>query len=153
VSQPSSERSAVYAWQTAIGVAVVGTAAAVGLIVVFTYMDDYIGAFWSQAIYFLAFFAGVIALAERSRRLDSANPSRLVDATQPVTPAGLPGPFVCTQAFGVLGVAMIVAGAVIGGGRGLIWIFSGIVLVLVGAVGLLFWAGTMLTRRRAAQRR
>ena len=61
MTQPSTERSAVYAWQTAIAVAVVGTAAAVGLIVVFTYMDDYIGAFWSQAIYFLAFFAVVIA--------------------------------------------------------------------------------------------
>lgn len=152
MTQPSSERSAVYAWQTAIAVAVIGTAAAVGLIVVFTYMDDYIGAFWSQAIYFLAFFVGVIALAERSRRLDRSDPSRLVDATQPVTPAGLPGPFVVTQAFGVLGIAMIVAGAVIGGGRGLIWIFSGIVLLLVGAVGLLFWGGTMLSRRRAARR-
>lgn len=152
MSQPSTERSAVYAWQTAIAVAVVGTAAAVGLIVVFTYMDDYIGAFWSQAIYFFAFFAAVIGLAERSRRLDRANPSRLVDATQPVTPAGLPGPFVFTQAIGVLGIAMIVAGAVIGGGRGLIWIFSGIVLVLVGGVGLTFWAGTMLARRRPAQR-
>lgn len=152
MTQPSSERSAVYAWQTAIAVAVIGTVAAVGLIVVFTYMDDYIGAFWSQAIYFLAFFVGVIALAERSRRLDSAQPSRLVDASQPVTPAGLPGPFVCTQALGVLGIAMIVAGAVIGGGRGLIWIFSGIVLVLVGAVGLTFWGGAMLTRRRTARR-
>ncbi len=152
MSQPSTDRSAVYAWQTAIGVAVVGTAAAVGLIVVFTYMDDYIGAFWSQAIYFLAFFAAVIGLAERSRRLDRANPSRLVDATQPVTPAGLPGPFVFTQAIGVLGIAMIVAGAVIGGGRGLIWIFSGIVLVLVGGVGLTFWAGTILARRRPVQR-
>ena len=152
MTQPSSERSGVYAWQTAIAVAVIGTAAAVGLIVVFTYMDDYIGAFWSQAIYFLAFFAGVIGLAERSRRLDHGDPSRLVDATQPVTPAGLPGPFVCTQAFGVLGIAMLVAGAVIGGGRGLIWIFSGIVLALVGAVGLVFWGGTMVTRRRAASR-
>ena len=55
---------------------------------------------------------------------------------QPVTPAGLPGPFVCTQAFGVLGAAMLVFGAVIGGGRGIIWIFSGIVLVLVLAVML-----------------
>lgn len=142
----------MYAWQTAIAVAVIGTAAAVGLIVVFTYIDDYVGAFWSQAIYFLAFFVAVIGLAERSRRLDGANPARLVDAAQPVTPAGLPGPFVCTQAFGVLGIAMVVAGALIGGGRGLIWIFSGIVLMLVGAVGLLFWAGTMVSRRRAAQR-
>jgi peptidoglycan/LPS O-acetylase OafA/YrhL len=153
VTQPTSDRSAVYAWQTAIAVALFGTVAAVGLIIVFTYMDDYIGAFWSQAIYFLAFFAGVIALAERSRRLDHADPSRLADASQPVTPAGLPGPFVCTQAFGVLGVAMIVAGFLIGGGRGLIWIFSGIVLALVGAVGLAFWGGTMLSRRRAPQRR
>jgi hypothetical protein len=69
-----------------------------------------------------------------------------------VTPAGLPGPFVATQAFGVLGVAMIVAGAVIGGSRGVIWIFSGIVLVLVGGVGLVFWAGTMATRRSAGRR-
>ncbi len=143
----------MYAWQTAIGVAVVGTIAAVVLIVVFTYMDDYVGAFWSQAIYFLAFFAIVIGLAERSRRLDRRNPSRLVDASQPVTPAGLPGPFVCTQAFGVLGIAMVVAGALIGGGRGVIWIFSGIVLVLVGGVGLAFWGGTMLSRRNPASRR
>jgi hypothetical protein len=40
----------------------------------------------------------------------------------------------------------------IGGGRGVIWIFSGIVLVLVGGVGLAFWAGTMVTRRGAARR-
>jgi hypothetical protein len=151
VSQPSSERN-VYAWQTSIAVAVGGTVAAVVLIVVFTYMDDYIGSFWSQVLYFLAFFAAVIGLAERSRRHDRANPARLNDASQPVTPAGLPGPFVCTQAFGVLGVAMIVAGAVIGGARGVIWIFSGIVLALVGVVGLAFWAGTMYTRRSAARR-
>jgi hypothetical protein len=59
---------------------------------------------------------------------------------------------VATQAFGVLGVAMIVAGVVIGGSRGVIWIFSGIVLVLVGGVGLAFWAGSLLTRRGAARR-
>jgi hypothetical protein len=69
-----------------------------------------------------------------------------------VTPAGLPGPFVCTQAFGVLGIAMIIAGALIGGARGVIWIFSGIVLVLVGGVGLAFWGGTMMSRRSAARR-
>ena len=111
MSRTSSERT-VYAWQTSIGVAVVGTAAAVVLIVVFTYMDDYIGSFWSQLIYFAAFFVVVIGLAERSRRSDRANPARLGDASQPVTPAGLPGPFVCTQAFGVLGIAMIVSGGV-----------------------------------------
>jgi hypothetical protein len=94
----------------------------------------------------------VIGLAERSRRLDRANPSRLGDASQPVTPAGLPGPFVCTQAFGVLGIAMIVAGALIGGARGVIWIFSGIVLVLVGGVGLAFWGGAMMSRRSTARR-
>jgi hypothetical protein len=151
VSQPSSERG-VYAWQTSIAVAVGGTAAAVVLIVVFTYMDDYIGSFWSQLLYFLAFFGVVIGLAERSRRNDRANPARLGDASQPVTPAGLPGPFVCTQAFSVRGVAMLVSGALIGGARGVIWIFSGIVLVLVGSVGLAFWAGTMVTRRSAARR-
>jgi hypothetical protein len=152
VSRPSSERT-VYAWQTSIGLAVGGTIAAVALIVVFTYVDDYIGSFWSQVLYFAAFFVGVIGLAERSRRSDRADPSRLVDASQPVTPAGLPGPFVCTQAFGVLGVAMLVFGALIGGGRGVIWIFSGIVLVLVGVVGLAFWGATMVARRSAARRR
>ena len=151
MSQPPSEQRTVYAWQTSIGVAVVGTAAAVVLIVLFTYMDDYIGSFWSQVMYFLAFFGVVIGLAERSRRADRRDPARLSDASQPVTPAGLPGPFVATQAFGVLGVTMIVAGAVIGGGRGVIWIFSGIVLVLVGSVGLAFWAGSMLARRGAAR--
>lgn len=151
MSQPPSEQRTVYAWQTSIGVAVVGTAAAVVLIVLFTYMDDYIGSFWSQVMYFLAFFGVVIGLAERSRRADRRDPARLSDASQPVTPAGLPGPFVATQAFGVLGVTMIVAGAVIGGGRGVIWIFSGIVLVLVGSVGLAFWAGSMLARRSAAR--
>jgi hypothetical protein len=33
-----------------------------------------------------------------------------------------------------------------------IWVFSGVVLVLVGLVGLAFWAGTMMTRRGAARR-
>jgi len=150
VSQPPSERP-VYAWQTSIAVAVLGTAAAVVLIVLFTYMDDYIGSFWSQVIYFLAFFGAVTGLAERSRRMDRRQPRRLSDASQPVTPAGLPGPFVATQAFGVLGLTMIVAGAVIGGSRGVIWIFSGIVLVLVGGVGLAFWAGAMFGRRGASR--
>ena len=67
-----------------------------------------------------------------------------------MTPAGLPGPFVATQAFGVLGVTMIVAGAVIGGGRGVIWIFSGIVLVLVG--GSAWPSGRLDARRRGAAR-
>lgn len=151
MSQPSSERT-VYAWQASIALAVGGTVAAVALIFIFTYMDDYIGAFWSQVIYFGAFFFAVIGLAERSRRNDRVNPSRLTDASQPVTPAGLPGPFVCTQAFGVLGLAMIISGAVIGGGRGIIWIFSGIVLVLVGGVGLAFWGGSMYARRNATRR-
>ncbi|HET7171058.1 MAG TPA: hypothetical protein VFI18_05445 [Gaiellales bacterium] len=152
MSQPPSEQRTVYAWQTSIAVAALGTGAAVVLIILFTYMDDYIGSFWSQVIYFLAFFGAVAGLAERSRRIDRRHPGRLSDASQPVTPAGLPGPFVATQAFGVLGVAMIVAGAVIGGSRGVIWIFSGIVLVLVGGVGLAFWAGALLTRRGAARR-
>ena len=152
MNRPPAERT-LYAWQTSLAVAAGGTVAAVVVIVFFTYVDDYIGSFWSQLLYFGAFFGGVVGLAERSRRGDRAQPSRLSDASQPVTPAGLPGPFVCTQAFGVLGVAIIVAGALIGGGRGVIWIFSGIVLALVGGVGLAFWAGTMLTRRGAPRRR
>ena len=143
----------MYAWQTSIGVAVGGTIAAVALIIFFTYVDDYIGSFWSQVLYFAAFFACVVGLAERSRRNDRTDPSRLLDASQPVTPAGLPGPFVCTQAFGVLGVAMLVSGALIGGGRGIVWIFSGVVLVLVGGVGLAFWGGMMAARRTPARPR
>ncbi len=103
-------------------------------------------------IYFGAFLFAVIGLAERSRRNDRVDPTRLTDASQPVTPAGLPGPFVATQAFGVLGIAMLASGAVIGGPRGIIWIFSGIVLALVGGVGLVFWGGTMYGRQKAARR-
>jgi len=81
VSRPSSERT-VYAWQTSIGLAVGGTVVAVALIIFFTYVDDYIGSFWSQVLYFAAFFAGVVGLAERSSRSDRADPTRLVDAPQ-----------------------------------------------------------------------
>jgi hypothetical protein len=44
---------------------------------------------------------------------------------------------------------MLAVGAVIRGDRGIIWIFSGFVLVLVGGVGFAFWAaGLVATRRR-----
>jgi Na+/melibiose symporter-like transporter len=138
VSTDPERRPEVYDWQTAIGVAVVGTAAAVGLIVLFTYLVDWVGDFWSQVIYFVAVFGAVIALAFRSRAKDEADPTRVVRPPA-ITPAGLPGPFVVTQALGVLAIAMLVVGAVVGGDRGLIWAFSGMVLGLVGVVGLLFW--------------
>ena len=93
----------LYDWPTSIAVAVGGTAAAVVLIVVFTYLVDWVGSFWSQVIYFLAVFVGVVGLAIRSRMKDDADPARLRVASSPVTPMGLPGPFVLTQAFGVLG--------------------------------------------------
>ena len=124
MSGTSSERT-VYAWQTSIGVAVVGTAAAVALIVVFTYMDDYIGSFWSQLIYFAAFFGVVIGLAERSRRLRPGEPV----AARRRIPAG--------DAGGPAGAVRVHPGVRRARGRddrrrgadrrrrGVIWIFSG----------------------------
>jgi len=146
--RPSSGQQ-LYDWPTSIAVAVGGTAAAVILIVVFTYLVDWVGSFWSQVIYFLAVFAVVVGLALRSRRKDEADPGRLRVASSPVTPMGLPGPFVMTQAFGVLGIAMIAVGAVIQGDRGILWGFAGFVLVLVGGVGLVMWLLAMAPRRRA----
>ncbi len=143
-----SKQPAVYDWQTAIGLALVGTAAAVGLIVLFTYLVDWVGDFWSQVIYFVVVFGGIIGLAVRSRRKDEADPSRL-GRTPPITAAGLPGPFVVTQALGVLAIAMLVVAVVVGGDRALIWAFSALVLGLVGGVGLLFWLAGLRGQRRA----
>jgi hypothetical protein len=149
--RPSAEQH-LYDWPTAIALAVGGTAAAVVLIVFFTYLVDWVGSFWSQVIYFLAVFGVVVGLALRSRRKDEADPGRLKVASSPVTPMGLPGPFVMTQAFGVLGIAMLVVGGVIQGDRGIIWAFAGFVLVLVGGVGLVMWLLAMAARRRAGTR-
>jgi hypothetical protein len=146
---PEQPSPSVYDWPTSVGFAIVGTIAAVALIVIFTYLDDVIGSFWSQVVYFLAVGGGVVAAAERSRQKDQLDPGRLGRSATPITPAGLPGPFVVTQALGVLGIAMLAAGAVIGGGRGIIWLFSGLVLVLVGGVGLVFWTAGLAARRRA----
>ena len=149
--RPTSEQH-LYDWPTSIAVAVGGTAAAVVLIVVFTYLVDWVGSFWSQVIYFLAVFVGVVGLALRSRMKDDADPARLRVASSPVTPMGLPGPFVLTQAFGVLGIAMIAVGLVVQGDRGILWTFAGFVLVLVGGVGLVTWLLAMAGRRRAGAR-
>jgi Flp pilus assembly pilin Flp len=147
MSEPPAGTTEVYDWQTAIGVAVVGTLGAVGLIVLFTYLVDWVGDFWSQVIYFVAVFGGVIALALRSRAKDEADPSRLGRGGPAITPAGLPGPFVATQAFGVLALAMLGVGYAVGGDRGLTWAFSALVLGLVGLVGLAFWAFGLRGRR------
>lgn len=149
--RPSGEQQ-LYDWPTSIAVAVGGTAAAVVLIVVFTYLVDWVGSFWAQVVYFLAVFGAVVGLAVRSRRKDDADPGRLKVASSPVTPMGLPGPFVMTQALGVLGIAMLAVGAVIQGDRGILWAFAGFVLVLVGGVGLVMWLLTMAGRRRAGAR-
>ena len=149
--RPSREQQ-LYDWPTSIAVAVGGTAAAVVLIVVFTYLVDWVGSFWAQVVYFLAVFGAVVGLAIRSRRKDDADPGRLKVASSPVTPMGLPGPFVMTQALGVLGIAMLAVGAVIQGDRGILWAFAGFVLVLVGGVGLVMWLLTMAGRRRAGAR-
>ncbi len=146
---PKQRPDTLYDWPTSLTVAAVGTVVAVALIIVFTYMVDVIGDFWSQVVYFVAVFGGIAAAAVRSRRRDDADPTRLGRSSTPITPAGLPGPFVVTQALGVLGVAMLAVGVVIGGVRGIIWDFSGFVLVLVGGVGLVFWSGGLVSRRRA----
>ncbi len=136
-AEPDRPRE-VYDWPTAIAVAVGGTLAAIGLIVLFTYLVDWVGDFWSQVIYFLAVFGGVIALALRSRAKDEADPTRLL-RDPAITPAGLPGPFVVTQALGVLAISMLGVAAVVGGDRAVTWAFAGMMLALVGLVGLLFW--------------
>jgi hypothetical protein len=142
-----TKQPAVYDWQTAIGFALIATAAAVGLIVLFTYLVDWVGDFWSQVIYFVVVFGGIIGMAMRSRRKDELDPSRL-GATPLITPAGLPGPFVVTQALGVLAIAMLAVGLVVGGDRGLIWGFSALVLGLVGLIGLVFWLAGFRSQRR-----
>jgi hypothetical protein len=145
------EQPAVYSWGTSIALAVALTAAAIGLIILFTKLIDWVGPFWSQVVYFTAFFGVVIALAERSRRRDDEDRRRLNRTAGPITPAGLPGPFVVTQALGVLGVVMEVlaqAGSVIDGRAQLLWEWAGVVLILVGAVGLVFWLSGIRTMRR-----
>jgi hypothetical protein len=128
----------VYSWGGSVGVAIVGTVLVVILIFVFTELEDLVGQFWSQVIYFPTIALVVIAAALRSRRLDSTDPSRLTSPA-PITPAGLPGPFVVTQALGVAGIVMIVTGLVLGGDAELMWIASGFVCALTGGVGLVFW--------------
>jgi hypothetical protein len=146
----SDERQpSVYGWQQSLVFAVAGTVVSVVLIIVFTELVGWVGDFWSQLIYFAAAGGGILAAALRSRRKDAEDPNRLRRGGTPITPAGLPGPFVVTQALGVLAVAMLVAGFVIGGDRGIIWIFSGIVLLLVGGVGLAFWLAGLRARRAA----
>jgi hypothetical protein len=149
--RPSGEQH-LYDWPTSIAVAVAGTSAAVILIVVLTYLVDWEGSFWSQVVYFLAVLVGVVGLALRSRSKDDADPSRLTAASSAITPIGLPGPFVLTQAFGVLGIVMIAVGVVVQGDRGILWAFAGFVLVLVGGVGLVTWILAMAGRRRTGVR-
>jgi len=148
--QPDQPRRSLYDWPTSIGIAVVGTIAAIALIVLFTELVDCIGDFWSQVVYFTVVFGGIIALALRSRKKDEEDPSRLGTAAPHITPAGLPGPFVVTQALGVLGLAMLGAAVVLGldSDHGLIWGFSALVLLLVGGVGLLFWLAGLRGQRR-----
>jgi hypothetical protein len=143
---PGSDRRHLVDWPTSVGIALGGTVAAVALMILFTYLVDWIGPFWSQVVYFLAVFGAVIWLAMRDRRRDEQDPGRLRRAAS-ITPAGLPGPFVATQAFGVLAVAMAIVGVVVGTPRGLIWIGGAWVLFLVGVVGFTFWYAGLRGRR------
>ena len=68
-----------------------------------------VGQFWSQVIYFPTIAFVVVAAAAAQPAEDEADPTRLAKPT-PITPAGLPGPFVVTQALGVPGIVMIVPG-------------------------------------------
>ena len=129
----------VYSWGTSVGFALVGTALAVGLIIVFTGLIDWVGEFWAQVIYFPTVFLAIAFAALRSRRKDEDDPERLSGGAHPITPAGLPGAFVVTQALGVLGIVMIVSGLILGGSAELLWTASGVVLLLTGGVGLAFW--------------
>ena len=65
--------------------------AAVVLIVIFTELVDWVGDFWSQVIYFVAIFGGVLLAAKRSRAIDSKEPSRLSRGAPAITPAGFRG--------------------------------------------------------------
>ena len=137
-SVADDQQREVYSWGGSVGFAIVGTVLAVVLILVFTELEDLVGQFWSQIIYFPTIAIVVVAAALRSRRMDGADPTRLSKPT-PITPAGLPGPFVVTQALGVAGIVMIVTGLVLGGDAELMWIASGFVCALTGGVGLVFW--------------
>ncbi len=127
------------------------TIGAVLLILVFTELIDWVGDVYSQVIYVAAIFGGILVAANRSRARDTREPSRLTRGSTPITPAGLPGPFMVTQALGILGLTMIVFAFVLQGNAGYLWGFSGFVLILVGGVGLVFWmAGIVSQRRRTA---
>jgi hypothetical protein len=150
--QPSGTEAAerdLVDWRTSVALAIAGTAAAIGLVLVFTFLVEWVGEFWAQVIYFTAVFGLILALAVRDRRRDIVDPTRRQRGAQ-ITRAGLPGPFVFTQAVGVLGLTMLA----IGGGlawpgdddRGLVWVGGGIVLTLVGAVGLVFWVSGLRGR-------
>ena len=65
----------VYSWSGSVGFAVVGVTAAIGLIIVFTYLVDWVDEFWAQAIYFTFAAGAVVAAAVRSRRKDEADPA------------------------------------------------------------------------------
>jgi len=58
----------VYSWSGSVGFAIVGTVLAVVLILVFTALEDLVGQFWSQLIYFPTIAIVVIAGCAAPRR-------------------------------------------------------------------------------------
>jgi amino acid transporter len=139
-------------WPTSVAFAVGAAIAAIALILLFSYIVDWIGELWPQVLGFALILGGIAWLAERDRRKDERDPARRRRGAS-ITRAGLPGPFVFTQAVGVLGVSMIAVGAILtwilDDPRGLLWFGGGWVLVLVGAVGLVFWVSGLRTRGTA----
>src|SRR4051794_41759400 len=98
--QPQPPPSEVYRWQTAIGVAALGTLAAVGLIVLFTYLVGWVGDFWSQVVYFVAGFWGNVAPGFCRRAQGGGGPGPVTPGGPPGTPGRLAGPVVGPQGLG-----------------------------------------------------
>ena len=71
MADPRTKPPSLYDWPVSITFAVAGTVAAVALIVIFTELVDWVGDFWSQVIYFVAIFGGMLLAAQRSRASDS----------------------------------------------------------------------------------
>ena len=69
---PGGEEQQLTNWSTSVGIALGGTVAAIALILLFTYLVDWVGDFWSQVAYAAGYF---FERAKRGWRVDTP-PSR-----------------------------------------------------------------------------